>query len=211
MDADDCYDIGMEDLAAAILAHDIFSSPYGESGTRTPMTDPQTLVKFSQGVKMTKVKEKVTQTLAKRFFMKVKEDDPVYALVCCTARVWHTTRRSLISDVWCGCLTTQTNPGMHMLLAWWKAIGEKKYPRVARFARVVLACLATEASVERVFSFAGRTKSDGRARLSEEMLEMFIFVARNRDLLPETADALATHLKETELRTALEQLPDMPG
>ena len=98
-----------------------------------------------------------------------------------------------------------------MLLAWWKAIGEKKYPRVARFARVVLACLATEASVERVFSFTGRTKSDGRARLSEEMLEMFIFVARNRDLLPETADALATHLKETELRTALEQLPDLPG
>ena len=80
MDADDCYDIGMEDLAAAILAHDIFSSPYGESGTRTPMMDPQTLVKFSQGVKMTKVKEKVTQTLAKRFFMKVEEDDPVYAL-----------------------------------------------------------------------------------------------------------------------------------
>ena len=80
MDADDCYDIGMEDLAAAILAHDIFSSPYGESGTRTPMMDPQTLVKFSQGVKMTKVKEKVTQTLANRFFVKVEEDDPVYNL-----------------------------------------------------------------------------------------------------------------------------------
>ena len=42
MDADDCYDIGMEDLAAAILANDIFSSPYGESGsTLTPMTDIQ--------------------------------------------------------------------------------------------------------------------------------------------------------------------------
>ena len=80
MDADDCYDIGMEDLAAAILAHDIFSSPSGgEFSTRTQM-DPQTLLKFRQGVKMTKVKEKVTQTLAKRFFMKVEEDDPVYAL-----------------------------------------------------------------------------------------------------------------------------------
>ena len=42
MDADDCFDIGMEDLAAAILANDIFSSPYGESGsTLTPMTDIQ--------------------------------------------------------------------------------------------------------------------------------------------------------------------------
>ena len=68
------------DKGNAKLVQKCASALGGEFSTRTPMMDPQTLVKFSQGVKMTKVKEKVTQTLAKRFFMKVEEDDPVYAL-----------------------------------------------------------------------------------------------------------------------------------
>lgn len=68
------------DKGNAKLVQKCASALGGEFSTRTPMMDPQTLVKFSQGVKMTKVKEKVTQTLANRFFVKVEEDDPVYNL-----------------------------------------------------------------------------------------------------------------------------------
>ncbi len=54
-------------------------------------------------------------------------------------------------------------------LVWWRDVGQARFPRISVMARQFLAILATSATAERVFSFAGLT--DLRKSLLEGTLE----------------------------------------
>jgi hypothetical protein len=53
------------------------------------------------------------------------------------------------------------------VLAWWRDVGQARFPRISVMARQFLAIPAVSATAERVFSFAGLTLSD----LSKSLLE----------------------------------------
>lgn len=71
--------------------------------------------------------------------------------------------------------------GVSNPLQWWKE-NEKVYPNMARLARRMLACQATSASSERVFSRSGALASKTRNRLKEKTLQMLTFLNDNEEL-----------------------------
>ena len=93
------------------------------------------------------------------------------------------------------------------LLKWWNEIGAAQYHWVSLVARVVLAALATEADVERVFSTAGNFLSDLRQRMHPDIAEAFVFLNKNGDeMLPETEEemlsAVAKVMDDDAMRVA---------
>ncbi len=66
-----------------------------------------------------------------------------------------------------------TNP-----LHWWRA-NETRFPRLAKLAKRYLAIQATSAPAERLFSVAGLTIANDRARLLPDNAAMLIFLHEN--------------------------------
>mmetsp|Transcript_15614 Transcript_15614/g.26030 ORF Transcript_15614/g.26030 Transcript_15614/m.26030 type:complete len:218 (-) Transcript_15614:79-732(-) len=66
-------------------------------------------------------------------------------------------------------------------LNWWR-VNQFRYPNLAVIARRVLAIPATSAPVERLFSVAGLTIANDRARLLPELAEDLIFIHEAFDL-----------------------------
>lgn len=64
------------------------------------------------------------------------------------------------------------------ILLWWQR-HEHGYPAVAKMARQYLACPATSAAAERVFSKAGRFHDDFKKSTKEKTLEDVLMVAIN--------------------------------
>ena len=56
------------------------------------------------------------------------------------------------------------------VLSWWQA-QEPRFPNLARMVRQFLACPASSASAERIFSLAGRLFDDKSQAMKEENLE----------------------------------------
>lgn len=71
--------------------------------------------------------------------------------------------------------------GQSSLLQWWKE-NEKVYPNMAMLARRMLACQATSAASERVFSRSGALASKTRNRLTDRALNMLTFLKDNEEL-----------------------------
>lgn len=67
------------------------------------------------------------------------------------------------------------------LLQWWKE-NDKVYPRMAMLARRMLACQATSAASERVFSRSGALASKTRNRMTDRTLNMLTFLKDNEEL-----------------------------
>ena len=61
------------------------------------------------------------------------------------------------------------------ILAWWREVGQVRFPRIAVMARQFLAIPASSATAERVFSFAGLTLSDLRKSLLDATLEAIMW------------------------------------
>jgi hypothetical protein len=63
------------------------------------------------------------------------------------------------------------------VLAWWRDVGQARFPRISVMARQFLAIPAASATAERVFSFAGLTLSvaDLRKSLVEGTLEAIMW------------------------------------
>ena len=64
------------------------------------------------------------------------------------------------------------------LLAWWK-LHHHMFPHLANMARQYLACPASSAGVERLFSEAGDTHSAKRKNLKEETMMQLLFISKN--------------------------------
>ena len=63
------------------------------------------------------------------------------------------------------------------VLVWWRDVGQARCPHIAVMVRQFLAIpVATSATTERVFSFAGLTLSDLRKSLFEGTLESIMWV-----------------------------------
>ena len=62
------------------------------------------------------------------------------------------------------------------VLAWWRDVGQARFPRISVMSRQFLTIPATSAIAERVFSFAGLTLSDLRKSLLEGTLETIMWV-----------------------------------
>ena len=63
-------------------------------------------------------------------------------------------------------------------LDWWKLDG-KRFPQVAKVARVVLPVPASSAPCERVFSKLGRMCAKERANMKPELVDVLAFVGIN--------------------------------
>lgn len=81
-----------------------------------------------------------------------------------------------------------------MPLCSYTVLGAKRFPLVAKVARVVLAAPATEASCERIFSNANLFCSR-RPNLSAGTLSAFMSIYSNFDLAFENFPALLTEVK----------------
>ena len=66
-------------------------------------------------------------------------------------------------------------------LMWWKNTGSIKYPTLAQIAKRILSIPATSAPSERVFSVAGITIANKRARLLPDTASALIFLHQNWD------------------------------
>ena len=64
-------------------------------------------------------------------------------------------------------------------LDWWR-VERKRFPELAKVARVVLATPATSAPTERVFSKLGRVCARERAHMNPIMADAITFLASNR-------------------------------
>ena len=69
-------------------------------------------------------------------------------------------------------------------LQWWKA-NEPLFPHLAVIAKRFLCIPATSAPTERVFSSAGLTISNARARMLPENADNLVFLNDNYELFPE--------------------------
>jgi len=67
-----------------------------------------------------------------------------------------------------------TESGNNVLDFW--RLKATQWPHLAKVAQMILAIPATETSLERVFSLAGRTLEDRRSRLNAETVDDLIFV-----------------------------------
>ncbi|KAK0146551.1 Zinc finger BED domain-containing protein 1 [Merluccius polli] len=63
-------------------------------------------------------------------------------------------------------------------LAWWSQ-HEEQLPILAHFAKKYLCITASSCASERIFSTSGNICSPRRSRLTEEHLEMLVFLAKN--------------------------------
>ena len=63
-------------------------------------------------------------------------------------------------------------------LEWWGE-NEKLLPHLAHFAKKYLCISASSVASERVFSTSGLIVSPRRARLTEEHIDMLVFLAKN--------------------------------
>jgi hypothetical protein len=64
------------------------------------------------------------------------------------------------------------------VLEWWK-LNEAFFPRIARIAKKLLAVPASSVPSERVFSLAGALVSKKRARMSDDNVDLLIFLNKN--------------------------------
>ena len=90
----------------------------------------------------------------------------------------------------------------HTILTWWLCVASLKWPLVALLARVLLAALATEANVERIFSAMGTVLSDLRLNMHPDIAEAFIFLRKNRDRLPSGKDELVQLILDIQSKDA---------
>ena len=67
------------------------------------------------------------------------------------------------------------------ILVWWRK-NKHLFPDVARMARQFLACPATSAGVERMFSKAGRNHKDLQKRAKDGTLRLTMLASINKDL-----------------------------
>jgi hypothetical protein len=65
------------------------------------------------------------------------------------------------------------------LLEWWRSVGTKKYPNLARMARQYLGVPATSAGVERLFSKCGRAYASLAQSTKDSTLEARMFAGIN--------------------------------
>jgi hypothetical protein len=75
-------------------------------------------------------------------------------------------------------------------LKWWQKSGEV-YPVLRSVARALLSCPATSVSCERVFSDAGNVVDDNSTSLSDEHVDMKVFVYHNRQVMDAAVRACA--------------------
>ena len=61
------------------------------------------------------------------------------------------------------------------VLAWWRDVGQARFPRISVMARQFLTIPVASTTAERVFSFAGLTLSDLRKSLLEGTLEAIMW------------------------------------
>jgi hypothetical protein len=66
-------------------------------------------------------------------------------------------------------------------LDWWKR-NEGKYPKLARMAKKYLSIPASSVSAERVFSMTGNIISKKRSRLKPELVDIIVFLNKNKYL-----------------------------
>ncbi len=70
------------------------------------------------------------------------------------------------------------------VLAWWRNVGQARFPLISVMARQFLAIPAASATAERVFSFAGLTLSDLRKSLLEGTLEAIMWAKWGSPSIP---------------------------
>jgi hypothetical protein len=73
---------------------------------------------------------------------------------------------------------TITDPNMAPL-QWWK-LHYRRFPELARLARLYLSIPASSAEVERLFSASGRIITEERARLSERRSQQMLMLKKNK-------------------------------
>ena len=72
-----------------------------------------------------------------------------------------------------------SEPASNSNLSWWKNY-EHKNSKLARLAKKYLCILASSVSSERIFSLAGNIINKKRCRLSPDMVDMLVFLNKNR-------------------------------
>jgi len=85
----------------------------------------------------------------------------------------------------CQCLKRVSHDGrINNPLLWWKH-NSKRFPTLAKLAKKILCIPATSAPVERLFSHAGLTIANDRARMLPDMAEDLVFLHDSWDLFKE--------------------------
>ncbi len=82
-------------------------------------------------------------------------------------------------------------------LTWWKT-NETILPALAKFAKKYLCIAASSCASERVFSTSGLICSPRRARLTEEHIDMLVFVAKNLQTVKKVQSASETDTTAVE-------------
>lgn len=99
------------------------------------------------------------------------------------------------------------------ILAWWRARTEK-YPHFSQVARCLLATEASSGSIELDFSLGGNFVTNQRLRLSNENIEMKLFITRNLSFLDWNsiveipADDLKVHMPSVPVIPFVESTAD---